>query len=165
MRRTRSPLRRGSTLATRLSFEFAAPPRTLVGPPGSGLPIRPDTPRTEPEPELPHVVAMTCAQPSGVDAVPDFEFEQTAGDERAFLPERRLRKSILGQQLGEDDRAVDVDHGSARYHRRPAAVRRGAQRGRGGRPSRRAGALSVCPRSCERFDERSNSTYSNSTYH
>jgi len=48
--------------------------------------------------------------PSRVDSIPNFVFQQPAGDE-LFVPERGGHCSRLGKNLSEHDRAIKVNHG------------------------------------------------------
>src|SRR6266545_487194 len=59
------------------------------------------------------LLAVRLAETARVEPVPHLVFEQTAGYQR-LLPQRLGRYAVLGQQLGERHRAVEVDHRSSR---------------------------------------------------
>lgn len=52
---------------------------------------------------------MGDAQSPTVQAIPDFIFEQPAGDDR-LLPDRQWWAPVLRQQMGQRHRGVEIDH-------------------------------------------------------
>ena len=80
---------------------------------------------------------VRCRGAVGMDSIEDFNFEQTAGYER-LRPECIGRETILGKELRENDRAIQIDQRSARLasssrKSRPSFIvgRRGGSRERG----------------------------------
>jgi len=57
-------------------------------------------------------VAMRMPKPCDVDPVPDFVFEEVAGNE-VHLAQRGRRRPAFAQKLCERDRTVEIDQGDA----------------------------------------------------
>src|SRR5262245_34181448 len=78
---------------------------------------------------------MRAAEATGVNAVPDLVFEETARRYQRRLPDGVRRRAILDQEMRQRDRRIEVDHRSSRSCCRSCMSCRSVMTGlRGGGP-------------------------------
>src|SRR5207247_5275298 len=111
-----------------------SPDRGREGIDGPGKHLRSQFEESHASEQLADGIAMRTSKAAAVDTCPELILEEATGDHR-LLPKFRRRLAVLGEQLREGHRGVEIDQRSARSRSSSASSSLSGARGvRGGGP-------------------------------